>query len=155
MTTDISQSDVPDKHDCDVIRCTMAPQITSLTIVYSTVYSRRRSQKTSKLRVAGLCVRWPVNSPHKWRVTRKMFPFDNVIMGWVNAVSRTQWQFCCSAYGTFDKTFSVNNNNTNHISFRYCMDAFIIIYRSTQNINEKHHTHKKSSVNQFIWMGCA
>ena len=44
---------------------------------------RRRSKKTSKLRVTGLCVRnspGPVNSPHKWPVTRKMFPFDDVIM---------------------------------------------------------------------------
>ena len=24
--------------------------------------------------------RWPVNSPHKWPVTRKMFPFDDVII---------------------------------------------------------------------------
>ena len=44
---------------------------------------RRRSKKTSKLRVTGLCV-WnspgPVNSPHKEPVTRKMFPFDDVIM---------------------------------------------------------------------------
>ena len=24
--------------------------------------------------------RWPVNSPHKWPVTRNMFPFDDVIM---------------------------------------------------------------------------
>ena len=48
---------------------------------------RRRSKKTWKLRVTGLCEeihRWPVNSPHKGpvtRVTRKMFEFDNVIMG--------------------------------------------------------------------------
>ena len=34
----------------------MASQITSLTIVYSTVYLRRRSRKTPKLRVTGLCV---------------------------------------------------------------------------------------------------
>ena len=34
----------------------MVSQIISLTIVYSTVYSRRRSKKTSKLRVTGLCV---------------------------------------------------------------------------------------------------
>ena len=33
----------------------MASQITSLAIVYSTVYSRRMSKKTSKLRVTGLC----------------------------------------------------------------------------------------------------
>ena len=44
---------------------------------------RRRSKITSKLRVTGLCGgihRGPVNSPHKWPVTRKMFPFDDVIM---------------------------------------------------------------------------
>ena len=33
----------------------MASKITSLTIVYLTVYSRGRSKKTSKLRVTGLC----------------------------------------------------------------------------------------------------
>ena len=44
---------------------------------------RRRSKKTSKLRVTGLCVGnspGPVNSPHKGPVTRKLFPFDDVIM---------------------------------------------------------------------------
>ena len=42
-----------------------------------------RSKKTSKLRVTGLCVGnspGPVNSPHEGPVTRKMFPFDDVIM---------------------------------------------------------------------------
>ena len=44
---------------------------------------RRWSKKISKLRVTGLCVgihRWPVNSPHKRPVMRKMFPLDDVIM---------------------------------------------------------------------------
>ena len=44
---------------------------------------RRRSRKTSKLRVTGRCVGnspGPVNSPHKGPATRKMFPFDDVIM---------------------------------------------------------------------------
>ena len=40
---------------------------------------RQRSKKISKLRVTGLHRR-PVNSPHKWPGTRKMFPFDDVIM---------------------------------------------------------------------------
>ena len=43
-----------------------------------------RSKKTSKPRVTGLCAgihRGPVNSPHKWPVTRKLFPFGDVIMG--------------------------------------------------------------------------
>ena len=41
-----------------------------------------RSKKTSKLRVTGILrgiCRWPVNSPHKVPVTRKMFAFDDVI----------------------------------------------------------------------------
>ena len=38
---------------------------------------RRRSTKTSKLRVTGPC---KGNSPHKGPVTRKMFTFDDVIM---------------------------------------------------------------------------
>ena len=43
----------------------------------------RRSKKTSKPRVTGLCAGnspGPVNTPHKGPVTRKMFPFDDVIM---------------------------------------------------------------------------
>ena len=45
---------------------------------------RSNSKKTPKIRVTGLCEvtvhRWPVNSPHKGTVTRKIFPFDDVIM---------------------------------------------------------------------------
>ena len=44
---------------------------------------RHRSKKTSKLRITGLCAGkspGPVNSPHKWPVTRKMSPFYDVIM---------------------------------------------------------------------------
>ena len=71
------------RHYTDVIMGAMASQITSLTIVYSTVYSSTDQKKISKLRV--ICLfegshRGPVNSPHKWPVTRKMFPFDDVIM---------------------------------------------------------------------------
>ena len=45
----------PNNHYNDLIMSTMASQITSLTIVYSSVLFRRRSKKTSKLRVTGLC----------------------------------------------------------------------------------------------------
>ena len=58
-------------------------QITSLTIVYSTVYSdadqRKHQSSASSAFVRGIH-RGPVISPHKWPVTRKMFPFDDVIM---------------------------------------------------------------------------
>ena len=61
----------------------MASQITSLTIVYSTVYSgvdQRRHQSSESLAFVPWIHRWPVNSPHKGPVTRQMFPFDGVIM---------------------------------------------------------------------------
>ena len=58
----------------------MAYQITSLTIVYSIVYSdadQIKYQSSASLAfVRGL----PVTSPHKGPVTRKMFPFDDGIM---------------------------------------------------------------------------
>ena len=44
---------------------------------------KHRSKKTRKPRVTGLCEgihRWPVDSPHKGPVKRKMLPFDDVIM---------------------------------------------------------------------------
>ena len=57
----------------------VASQITSLTIVYSAVYSDADQRKYQSS--ASLAFVWgPVNSPHKWLVTRKMFPFDDVIM---------------------------------------------------------------------------
>ena len=43
-------------HYNDVIMSAMEYHITSLTFVYSTVYSRRRSKKIPKPRVTGLCV---------------------------------------------------------------------------------------------------
>ena len=61
----------------------MASQITSLTIVYSTVYSgadQRKHQSSASLAFVKGIHRWPVNSPHKGPVTRNMFPLHNVIM---------------------------------------------------------------------------
>ena len=79
--------DEADKRSCyyyyGVIMGAMTFQITSLTIVSTTVYSdadkRKHQSPTSLAFVRGLH-RGPVNSPHKWPVTRKMFPFYDVIM---------------------------------------------------------------------------
>ena len=70
-------------HYGDVIMRAMASQITSLTIVYSAVYScvdQRKHQSSASLAFVRGIHRWPVNSPRKRPVTRKMFPFDDVIM---------------------------------------------------------------------------
>ena len=64
---------------------TIASQITSLTIVYSTVYSgahQWKHQSSASLAFVRGIHRGTVNSPHKWPETRKMFPFDDVIMQW-------------------------------------------------------------------------
>ena len=67
----------------DVIMSLMASQITSLTIVYSTVYSvtdQRKHQSSASLAFVRGVHQGPGNSPHKGPVTRKMFPFDDVII---------------------------------------------------------------------------
>ena len=54
----------------------IASQITSLMIVYSTVYSdagQRKHQSSASLAFVRGIHRGPVNSPHKWSVTRKCF----------------------------------------------------------------------------------
>ena len=66
-------------HYDDVIMTTLASQITSLTVVDSDAYQRKHQSSASLAFVRGIN-RGPVNSPHKWPVTRKMFPFDDVIM---------------------------------------------------------------------------
>ena len=70
-------------HYDDVIMTMLASQITSLTVVYSIVYSgvnQRKHQSSASLAFVREIHRGPVNFPHKWPVTRKMFPFDDVIM---------------------------------------------------------------------------
>ena len=64
----------------------MASEITSLVVVYLTVYSgadQRKHQSSASLAFPR-GINWrPVSSPHKGSVTRKMFPFDDVIMCFV------------------------------------------------------------------------
>ena len=88
-------------HDFDVTMDPMASQITSLMIVYSTVHSgadQRKHQSSASLAFARGIHRSPVNSPHKWPVTWKRFPFDDVNMirkGCVCSYSLVVW--CRSA----------------------------------------------------------
>ena len=70
-------------HCCDVIMGAVVSQIISVTIVYSTIHSgadQRKHQSSASLTFVRGIPRWPVNSPSKWPVMRKMFPFDDVIM---------------------------------------------------------------------------
>ena len=87
-------------HYNDVIMGTIASQITSLTIVYSIVYSdadQRKHQSSASLAFVRGIHRGPVISPYKWQVTRKMFPFDDVIM-----LYDVPWILTCSITVTLD-----------------------------------------------------
>ena len=74
--TRVNTSSPLKSHYSDVIMSMMASQITSLTIIYSTVYlgtyQRKHQSSASMAFVCGIH-RWPVNSPHRWTVTRKCF----------------------------------------------------------------------------------
>ena len=69
----------PQYHYSDVIMIVMTSQMTGVSIVYSTVCSGADKKKYQRSALLAF-VRWPVNSAHKGLVTRKMFPFDDVIM---------------------------------------------------------------------------
>ena len=83
-------------HYSDVILSTMAYQITSLTIIYSTVYSgadQRKHQSSASLAFVWGIHRWQVNSLHKGPVMRKIFPFDDAIMpSWLIARLCVFWE---------------------------------------------------------------
>ena len=86
-------------HYDDVIMSEIASQITSLTIVYSIAHSgadQSKHQSSASLAFVWEIHRGPVNFPHKWPVTRKMFPFDDVIMDWYFIMTN----LCLASWGS-------------------------------------------------------
>ena len=107
-------------HYNDIIMGEMASQITSLAIVYSAVKTgvdQRKHQNFTSLAFMRVIHRWPVNYPHKWPVTRKMFPFDDVIMPPEQMDSVSEYGRCYDNH--YEKCIYHN--------FRY------IVYRSLDN----------------------
>ena len=87
-------------HYNDVIMGAIAFLITSLTIVYSTVYSdadQRKHQSSASLAFVWGIHLGPVNSPHKWPVTQRMFTFDDVIM-WMS-IKPSSWGIAAPGIG--------------------------------------------------------
>ena len=96
-------------HYKDVIMSTMASQITSLTLVYSSVYSvadQRKHQRSMLLASVREIHWWPGNSPHKGPATRQMFPFDDVIT-WCNGVYLAS---CWNTFHLFHPSSSLRSN---------------------------------------------
>ena len=98
-------------HYSDSIVSVMASQITSVLIVYSAIYSgadQRKHQSFASLAFVRGIHQWLVNFLHKGPVTRKIFPFDDIIMStfdniiymgpdtpfhWQNVVVILQWSY--------------------------------------------------------------
>ena len=111
-------------HYDDVIMDSIASQITSLTIVYSNVYSsadQSKHQSSESLAFVWGIHRGPVNSPHKWPVTRKIFPFDDVIMCDRNSVY-DYWVHIYQLHSLFGNTDFISRN------YGYC--SWTIFYTS-------------------------
>ena len=116
-------------HYNDVIMGVIASQIISLTIVYSTVYSgadKKKYENNASLAFVRGIHRGRLNSRHKWPVTRKMFPFDDVIMNlaWVNnksvlcriyALPGVHWMYIFND-GSMGPLYSIVCNNSINIA---------------------------------------
>ena len=116
------------KHCDDVIMGAMASQITSLMIIYSTVYSdadQRKHKSSASLPFVQGIHRWPVNSPHKWPVTRKTFPFDDVIMRSAT-LHPADWRGTCL-------NFNVLKHHQYNIDTLQMLRDDIFIYGTSEN----------------------
>ena len=89
----------PGIHNNDVIMGTIASQTTSLVIVYSAVYSdadQRKHRSSASLAFVRRIHRRPVNSPHKWPVTRKRFHLMTSLC--TMGVCTPVWHICITYY---------------------------------------------------------
>ena len=87
----------------------MASQVTSPTIVYSSIYSgadQSKHQSSASLAFVRGIHGWLLNSPHKGPVIWKRFPFDDVIM---NKIFRSVIDKFNITRGRFKKTYELLN----------------------------------------------
>ena len=119
-------------HYNDVIMSAMASQFTSLTIVYSTVYSRRRSKKTPKPRVTGLC---EGNSPVTGEFpAQRASSAENVSIWWRHHAS----------IGEFTRNYSKGGNTlpSSHnwyskgVNFFIKLDKTYVLFNFSTNLTE-------------------
>ena len=94
----------------------MASRIISLTIVYITVHSgadQRKHQSSASLAFVRGIHRSPMNSPHKWPVTRKMFSVDDIIiLTSLHKLKSSLWVWCLACIDDCAKGFPKYMNTT-------------------------------------------
>ena len=110
-------------HYTDIIMSAMASQITGVSIVYSIVCpgtDQRKYQSSASLACVCGIRRWPVNSLHKAPETRKMFPFDDVIM-------MNELMYDCGRCLREWMLWYVNNTLTPHTRSTLCVHCIVKI----------------------------
>ena len=115
----------------------IASPITSLTIVYSTVLFRRRSKKTSKLRVTGLC---EGNSPVTGEFpTQRASNAENVSIWWRH-------------HALLLDPLLNHFNNYNNQSFEYVnADLLIVLFQEQMLFMSMHKYHRVTTyVHQYL-----
>ena len=153
-------------HYNDVIMGAIASQITGLTIVFPIVYSdadQRKHQSPASLAIVRGIHRGPVNSPHKWPVTRKMFPFDYVIMQYTTTeyllINHKHWRAAILASSLeLSMIYLVNDRECDDISLRLGANinhTYTCIY--TVHLHSVHTLYSSGTTNyihlKFSWWG--
>ena len=84
-------------------------------------YQRKHKSSASLAFVRGIH-RWPVDSHHKGPVTRKMFPFDDVIM-----IKRGPWSTICNSVPTLHiNMFVMYHHGSCHLIYYRQSDKTIV-----------------------------
>ena len=137
-------------HYNDVIMGEMASQVSSLTIVYSTVYSRRRTTKTSKPRVTGLCEgNWPVAGEFP---AQRASNAENVSIWWRhhdNNRCDINWLGTGIAKQFQEQLMHLHCEFTFHIFVQYINDKSALIARMPSN---RPHGDPCMMYEWFIWV---
>ena len=103
----------------------IASQITSLTIVCSIVYSdadQRKHQSSASLAFVRGIHRSPVNSPHKWPVTRKCFHL--MTSSWINPYTTIHRFWYRNRILSAEK-YRLGDILLTKVFFRYIMSKFL------------------------------
>ena len=78
----------------------------------------KKNQNSGSLAFLRGIHRWPVDSSHKWPVTRKMFPFDNVIMFLWGVFTFSICSYHSVVCGLIPRHYNVSKNHQLEICFR-------------------------------------
>ena len=127
----------------DVMMGAMVFQITSLTIVYSIVYSgadQRKHQSSASVASVGGIHRWPVNSPHKWGSNAENVSIWWRHHGWQTFGNMIIWALRNTPYGRINDLYWVR------CSLLVECHKLLVPHRSPVSVSDR-----RLNVRQVLW----